>query len=181
MVRMVLVGVLSSLLLCCTGTKPGVPGSYSNASLDGLVASKRFEIVSNWASPMLSRGVMAISNSGLLAPGSTAGRIDLTGNTNFLKIQEDSVSAYLPYYGERQMGGGYNRNSGIEFKGIPTEYEVSKNTKGNGYMLRFTIAENSENYQVFVNLFPDMSTTISVNSSQRDAISYYGNAKALTE
>ncbi|MEA1786382.1 DUF4251 domain-containing protein [Arenibacter sp. GZD96] len=170
--------VLLGLLFSCSGTQKS---AASIAQLDALVRSKNLEIRSNWAAPMLSRGVMAISNSGLLMPGSTAGRIDIIGNANFIKIQGDTLSAYLPYYGERQMGGGYARNSGIEFKGIPTTYEVTQNEPKKTYTIRFTISESTENYQVFINIGTDLATTVSINSSQRDAINYYGNARPIKE
>jgi hypothetical protein len=92
-------------------------------------------------------------------------------------VASDTVSAELSYYGERQMGGGYNSKGGIEFKGVPKNYEVSKNAKKNYYTLRFSISEKSENYQIWLNLFPDLSGTLSINSSQRHPITYYGTLK----
>lgn len=175
--RIFLIGFFVVLCWSCSGTKP----IASNTSLDAMVASQRFEIISQWVSPMLSRGVMAISNSGLLAPGSTAGRIDLTGNQNFLKVKDDTISAYLPYFGERQMGGGYNSNSAVEFKGVPNTFEMTQDPLKKNHTMRFTITEKSENYLVFVTIMPDLSTTISINSSQRDAINYYGQAKSIQE
>ncbi len=165
------------LLIGCTSSRSASEKEIELAKLTDLITSKNFEIIPTAISPMLSRGMMAVSNSGLLLPGNSAGRIDISGSASFLKVAGDTVSANLPYFGERQMGGGYNSSTGVEFGGVPKEYVVSKNAKKNYYSIRFSISEKSENYQVFLNLFPDLSGTITINSSQRNTITYQGNIK----
>ena len=60
------------------------------ASLEQIVDSRNFEVQNNWALPL--RG----------------NQINLIGNDNFIKFSNDSVSLFLPYFGVRQMAGGYN-------------------------------------------------------------------------
>lgn len=48
--------------------------------------------------------MVSISSSRLFPPGGTVSRIDLTSNANYSEVHGDSISVYLPYFGERQMG-----------------------------------------------------------------------------
>ena len=103
--------------------------------------------------------------------------IDISNITNYLKIKNDSVMAYLPFYGERRFGGAYNNTAGIEFEGIPNDFQINKGKKGS-YEIRFSIDDkntNTENYRVYIKLLPDMSSTININSSGRSSIQYRGN------
>ena len=114
--------------------------------------------------------------------GGNASRINLIGNPNYLKVKGDSVLAFLPYFGQRQRGGGYNNDGGgIKFEGIPKNYEVTKNNENQRQDIRFDINENSENFSVLVSIFPNLNTTINVNSTQRSPISYDGKAKPISE
>ena len=52
------------------------------------------------------------------------------GTNNFLEVKGDSVSADLPYYGERQIAGSYNnRDVGVQFEGLAKDFELSYNDK----------------------------------------------------
>src|SRR5690606_17017194 len=102
------------------------------AMVDSLLASREFRIVNQWALPTMSSSMMKLSASGILGPGNSGQRIDLSGNGNYLEIKGDSVRAFLPFFGERQMGGGYNSDgAGIQFdqvaNGISFHYDEGKN------------------------------------------------------
>lgn len=155
--------------------------SDSNSKLlDDLVSSQHFEIVSDRAFPLATASLNSISNAGLLPPGSSAAQINLIGNSNYLKVIGDSVAIYLPYYGERQMGGGYNNNgAGIQFKGTPPEMEITRDDVKKRYDIRFKAKDESENFNVNITLFPNLTSMISVNSSQRFPIRYSGVVKAI--
>jgi hypothetical protein len=176
-------GVLLLLLGlgACGGSRVTDRPQEGTTEVDKLVDQKTFRIVSDWAQPLVTNSISQISNSGLLPPGSTAGRINLLGNSNYFRMKGDSVSAYLPYYGERQAGGGYGSNSAIQFKGLPRDLEILKDEKSQGYRMDFDIRDNGENYSVSVLLFPNLKSRITVNSSQRFWISYDGKASDLKE
>ncbi|WP_373519372.1 DUF4251 domain-containing protein [Pricia sp.] len=149
-------------------------------ALDSLVSQRRFEVRSDWAMPMATASMNSISNSGLLPPGSSAGQISLIGNANYLKMMGDSVAIYLPYFGERQMGGGYdNDGPGIEFEGIPEDMKVSKNDAKQRYDIRFSMKDDSENFNVNLSLYQNLSSMINVNSSQRFPIRYSGTVDKI--
>ena len=145
-------------------------------NLRTLVSKKYFEINADWASPMATQSLTSVANAGLIPPGSTVTRINITGTASYLRIMGDSVKAQLPYYGERQMGGGiYNQNkTGIQFEGIPRDFSVLSNPKSNGQTMKFTISENGESFDVTAELFPSLSSTITIASSHRTTIWYNG-------
>ncbi len=170
---------LTVLLAYACGTGKQAVTNEGNTILDDWVANREFAIASEWARPQPTTGMVAVSNAGLLGPGNTLGSISLIGNPNYFRVQGDSVSAYLPYYGERQIGGGYNSNRRIEFNGVPANLKITKDPKNKGYRMQFSIKEDSETYQVNVRLFPNLTSRMSVTSTHRFVIRYDGKIKEL--
>lgn len=166
---------LSLLLFGCASSKKATKAEIDN--LTSLIESKSFEIESEWAEPQVTYAMTQIANAGLLPVGSNSGNINLIGNSNFFRIKGDSVSAYLPYFGERQSGGSYGGNSiGIEFEGIPKNLNISE-AKENSYKISFSINDKNtttENYNVVVRVYPSLLSTIYINSSQKHSITYRG-------
>ncbi len=80
-----------------------------------LVESREFEIEHEWLIPM------------------GGSRINLIGNPNFIRFEKDSVDLFLPFFGERFSGGGYNSEGGIIYNGPLNDLEISK-TKNNTRM-----------------------------------------------
>ena len=79
------------------------------------------------------------------------------------------------------MGGGYNSDgAGIDFEGIPEKMEITKNKAKKRYDIRIKMKDNSENFILNITLFPNLTSTINVNSSQRFPIRYSGSVQALT-
>lgn len=154
--------------------------SSQDNKLEEIVNGKQFKIECEWAMPMVTGAMSRMG--GILPAGSNVSRINLIGNPNFLKVEGDSVSADLPYYGERQMGGAYgSTDTGVEFDGVPKKYTVKKNKKKGHYDIRFSISHNSEAYDVTVRLFPNLNAHISVNSNQRNIIRYDGQIVPFEE
>ena len=143
--------IVLSILFSCSSAKNSISDTHP---IHSLISSRSFEFTADWASPMVTQSMNSIANSGLIPPGSTISRINLAGNPNYLKVFGDSVSANLPYYGERQFGGGYGSATGIEFNGIPEDYEMMA-------------------------IFPSKSTTVAVSLNNRNSIRYEGAIEAL--
>lgn len=150
-----------------------------------MVYQKSFDAEFIYAEPMVTTALASVLNSGLLPPWNTANRIDLIGNMNYLKMRGDTVSAYLPYFGERQMGGSYgSTGSAIEFNGIAKDIQISKAKKGKGYILKFDVNDknnHTENYTVTLNLYNNLNMYAMVNSSQRFRIGYQGSVKEVNK
>lgn len=174
----IVLGLLAVLWSCGSSQKAGASTMQSQA-LEQLVEQKSFQIVSEWAQPMNTNAMNSIASSGLLLPGNSGSNISLIANPNYLKMMGDSVVAYLPYFGERQLSGGYGIGSAIEFKGHPDKLKVSQNSKKETYTIGFTIKDKSEVYQVTITLFNSLASHIVINSSQRNFIRYIGKASEL--
>ncbi|SNY99981.1 DUF4251 domain-containing protein [Flagellimonas pacifica] len=168
-----------ALLSCASHSKSSATVAEVDA-LQKLVAEKTFIIKANWAMPMATGSLNRIANTGLIPPGSTANRIDITGNGSYLRVLGDSVAADLPYFGERQMGGGYTNDTGIKFEGVPQELTFIPDDKSKGYTVNFNISKGTETYQVSAKLFPNRTSLINIISSQRTSIRYDGRVDKYT-
>ncbi|MBT8181664.1 MAG: DUF4251 domain-containing protein [Eudoraea sp.] len=174
----VVLGLLA-ILWSCGSSQKTVASSMQSEVLEQLVDQKSFQIVSEWAQPMNTNAMNSIASSGLLLPGNSGSNISLIANPNYLKMMGDSVAAYLPYFGERQLSGGYGIANAIEFKGLPDKLEISQNSKKKTYIIGFTIKEKSEVFQVTITLFNSLASHITINSSQRNFIRYIGKVSEL--
>ncbi|WP_420601806.1 DUF4251 domain-containing protein [Flagellimonas sp.] len=174
--------ILTISLLACASHSKNVATTAEIDALQKLTSEKSFEIIANWARPLATGSLNRVANAGLIPLGSTANRIDVTGNGSYLRVLGDSVAADLPYFGERQMGGGpYNSNeAGIKFEGIPRDFELIPNDKSKGYTMNFTITEGTETFQVSAKLFPSNSSSINIISSHRTAIGFEGKLKSYS-
>lgn len=182
MKRFVFLVSMIFVLFGCASSKNATQAEIDN--LNALVESKTFEIEAEWAEPQATNAMTQIANAGMLPTGSNAGNINLIGNSNFFRMKKDTVAAYLPYFGERQMGGSYGgRDIGIEFEGVPENLVISED-KENSYKISFKIKDKNtttENYNVIVRLYPSLSSTIYVNSSQKNSIRYRGKVHKTLE
>lgn len=176
-----LVWVLVLILgISCKSTKSTYT-SQEVALFRDFLDNKSYEFVATVANPIPSTGMTAIANTGLLPPGSTVSNIQLQGNFNYLRVKGDTISASLPYYGERQQGGGYHSDAGIKFNDVPSNYSETYDSEKNEMRINFSISGKSEGYRVTLYLYPNKKATAVVNSNQRFSIRYLGEIKALEE
>ena len=172
--------LIVGITISCGSSSKTVPSQGQRRQLEELVTSRSFQIHSEWAMPLMTNSMNSISNAGLLPIGSTGNMISLIGNTNFLKMEGDTISAYLPYFGERQMGGGYsNDDNAIQFKGIPKNYEISEDKKTGSKEISFNINNRTESFRVFITLSPNLTSNINVNSTKRFTIRYRGEVEPI--
>lgn len=176
MQKMIVLMVLTSLFLGCGASQK----SYeANTALDEMIANKSFKIEVVSAEPMVTQAMAQVANSGLLPPGNSISRIDVAGDGYFIKVQGDSVAADLPYFGERQMGGGYGSHAGIKFDGLLKNLEIVKEESKQRYTVNFSIDSSSENYFVRIAVGNNGSSTTAIRSSHRNRIRYSGDLEAL--
>jgi hypothetical protein len=171
-----MIGIL--LMACATTGKP-TGADARDQRLDDLVAARTFSIAMQWASPMITSSLSQVLNSGLLPPGSNPGRIDIQGSNYYVAMHGDSVAASLPYFGERQRGGGYGTTEGITFKGLAKDLSIEKSTKRQSYEVHFRIGDKTESYQVWMTLFAGGNANVRINSTDRFTITYDGVLQEL--
>ena len=168
---------LATLLLfaACASSKKQSYTAEELAAFKSFLESKDYVFKARWANPLASQGLNAIANAGLLAPGNTAGRIDLFNSNNTMEIKGDTVVANLPFYGERRIGVSYNpRDTGITFEEEPKDFEIVFDEKRQSYTMNFVVNNGTENYNVSGIFFPDRSGRVFINSTQRQAIGFTG-------
>lgn len=166
--------VLGMFLLACGSTQKVIEPTAASTRLDDMVAAQEFTIKMEWVEPLMTNSMVQIMSSGLFPPGNALSRIHIQGSGNYITLQGDSAKAVLPYFGERQMGGGYNSSEGISFNGKASDLKIEKIAKRQAYDINFTVRERSETFQVRLTLLPGGTAVARVNSSDRFSIGYEG-------
>lgn len=167
------IGLLVVAFMSCKSQQPTLTQADKDA-FNTLVLNQKYRVESDRAYPQASAAMQQLSSSGVLGAGNSAGTISLIGNQNFLTIKGDSITSYLPYFGERQMQVGYGgTDSAIEFNGVVKNYKVEKN-KNDGFTIKFDAVSHSENFKVQLILSPNMKSNIHLSGASRNPISYSG-------
>jgi hypothetical protein len=94
-----------------------------------------------------------------------------------LQLKNDSAFAFLPYFGvaySAPYGGG---EGGIKFAEPIMNYSVKSNRKSNGWDIYFKIKAKDCVYEFYMNIFNNGSSMFTVNSVNRDAITFNGEIK----
>lgn len=123
--------------------------------VEALLNSKDYEFV----------GVMAYPQRGR--------SIDLTTNTNYLRIKNDSVHSEMPYFGRAYGGVAYGGGGGLSFKGIMKDYSLTKGKKN--FVLKAEVKGDSDYYSITLTVFFDGGASLTISSNNRDSINYRGN------
>jgi len=125
-----------------------------------LVNSKQFQFVARQALPMGGKSV------------------DLTTNPNFTKFYPDSIQADMPFFG-RAYSVPYGGSGGIKFHGKPKKFTITPQKRGKGYLIKATVNDTSDSYSLTLSVSNDGYGTLTINSNNRNSISYYGKISAL--
>jgi len=125
-----------------------------------LVNSKQFQFVARQALPMGGKSV------------------DLTTNPNFTKFYPDSIQADMPFFG-RAYSVPYGGSGGIKFDGKPKKFTITPQKRGKGYLIKATVNDTSDSYSLTLSVSNDGYGTLTINSNNRNSISYYGKISAL--
>ncbi len=119
------------------------------------VQSQNIRILTDHANPMRGKSIYLTSEYDLI-------------------IRNDSAISYLPYFGQAYSapyGGG---ESGIKFATRMKDYVATPSKKDGEWNLRFKIDTPDYNYDFRVDIYSNGSSSIYVNSSQRQSISFTG-------
>lgn len=177
--RYILIVLVCTFIVSCSSTKTNATPEQLQA-LDELVESQSFVIESEWALPQTSSSLIALQNSGLLAPGDNASRFSLIGNPNFLKLKGEAIESHLPYFGERQMVNNRNDEGGIKLENTIKNYKVEKN-EDSSYTLKFDARSQNEGYKITIRLFPNLKSEMLLIGSKRFPIRYTGRVSSVSE
>jgi hypothetical protein len=90
-----------------------------------------------------------------------------------LEVKDGIYKAYLPYFG-RAYNAPYGGNGGVEFEGEPTDLKVDKNGDKRTITITFNIKNKDESYGCSLVTGGSGNGTLTVTSSNRSTISYFG-------
>lgn len=122
------------------------------------VESKDFTVVANYANPMRMKSVYLTSEYDL-------------------RIKNDSAFAFLPYFGVAHVAPMNPGEGGIKFAEPMTGYTVTPNKKSTGWEIRFRVKSRESVYDINMTIFNNGSTMFTVNSYERDMITFNGEIK----
>ncbi|MEI8087278.1 MAG: DUF4251 domain-containing protein [Paludibacter sp.] len=152
-----LINVALVVLIFITACKTAKIPTEKVQDLNKKVESKDFTVEVKYASP------------------SNGGHINLSYGYD-LRIKNDSAYAYLPYYGIA-YSAPYNGDGGIKFEELMADYTCVKTKKLDGWDIHFKVKSKENSYDIRLNMFENGNTTISVNSYNRQSITFYGELK----
>lgn len=172
----IILGLITISIFSCSSSKSSATPAEMEA-LTSLIEKRDFRIECDRAYPTTTIAMQKAAR--LLPAGNSASSINLAGNGDFLTISGDSITSFLPYFGERQMSAGYGGDdSAIQFKGKVENYKVVENKK-NGFDISFEAKSNSENFKVNITLFSNLKSEIMLIGSSRSSIRYSGTVKSI--
>ena len=174
------------LLSCGTSSTYTAEETHAYEQLQSTIADQKFEILVRTVKPRVTSAFQQVANTTILGPGNSASNINVQSSGYFMRFKKDSVTTFLPFYGEQQFGGGYPgaNHQGIEFNAIPEKFTLNQNEKKHSMELTFEIEDQfrgNERYNVYVNLFPNNGANIRISSTNRSSIEYSGIWKVLEE
>jgi hypothetical protein len=89
-------------------------------------------------------------------------------------ISKDTVVSELPYFGKAYSVSPGSTDGGIKFTSTKFEYKVSPRKKG-GWDINIKPKDISDVQQLFFTVYKNGSAYLSINSTNRQAISYNGH------
>lgn len=98
----------------------------------------------------------------------------IVGTPNTVRVQGEEVRVYLPYFGEVRANSPYQTDGGIKYEGPMENYEVEYRDAKRRVVITFEIDRGIENHNFMLSIGKDGSTRVTVISSGRTSISYYG-------
>ena len=102
--------------------------------------------------------------------------VNLDGSYD-MKIKGDEAICFLPFYG-RAYSAGYGGGEGPFDFTLPIENYTLENEKKGGYMVKFDVKNKNDNINFTFNIGSTGSTSLTVTSTNRESINFYGDIEA---
>jgi hypothetical protein len=127
-----------------------------------LVETGSFQFVAVWGVPQVGS------------------RIDLNGNNNYIRFQENEVDTFLQYFGRIYSGRLANSgNGGIVFQGGVEQWEVRYDEKKRRIDYRFNFRNSPESFEITLRITDGGGASVTVSSNQRDSMTFDGYIEPL--
>lgn len=89
------------------------------------------------------------------------------------KVSSDTIQSYLPYYGRAYSAPMFPDDNGIKFVSTDFDYNISPKNKGM-WTININTNDTRRKYAMTLNVGETGYTTLTVNTSDRQPISFYG-------
>jgi hypothetical protein len=96
-----------------------------------------------------------------------------------VRIENDSLFSYLPYFGRAYNVDYGNTESPMIFESPVKDFNAEKTKKG--YTVKVKVKNGSDNLEYTFHVSETGSTMLSANSTNRQVITYYGELKKIEE
>lgn len=154
------IGLISAVILVSASTSCSSSRKMTDPEVKQKVSqaieNRKFTINVNQMIPMMGRAQHLTSNYSL-------------------KIKNDSVYSYLPYFG-RAYSVPYGGGQGLVFDGVVVDYQQEINAKGI-YQISFKSKTPEDTFVFSVEIFDNGSSQIRVNSNNRQSILFMGEVE----
>jgi hypothetical protein len=183
-VSLYLIGILMLFSGCKTNKIDKNKTSASDlAILESLSNRSDYYIEIDVAYPFMTLATMQATNILMRNTGNTANRIEVSGDGNYLKIENDSIKGYLPFFGERRLNAGAYSGTDVSIQLEEPLRDLSKeiDTIKGKLKLEFTARQKNdanEKYQIKVDIFPSKKVSVDIRPIARTLMRYDGT---LTE
>ena len=94
-----------------------------------------------------------------------------------IRIKNDSIFTFLPYYGVAHVAPYSTNEGGIKISEKITDFSETLSRKGDAKILRFKTKSSTIQFQFYLNIFDNGTTTLQVSSYDKDPIHFYGELK----
>lgn len=143
--------------------------------LDEIMGREFWEFKANYAFPQMSKAYVIGTNEIMARAGSSLSQINLSGGDYFMRIELDSIHAYLPYYGEWDNFYEPGSTGLIELNAPITDFhkEIRKNT----VQLKLRTRRKTERLNITLKINGQGKGKLLVLSGQRDPIRYEGGVE----
>ena len=132
---------------------------YEN--IQSLIDSNSYEFEAEWATTQGGK------------------RINLIGNSGFLKVKDLKANASLPYFGVAQSIS-YGGDGGIKFESDLKDYNVERVDKKKKLIIKGKTLNSRENFEIVLTVFQNGNASLFVSSLSRNGISYDGKVKPIS-
>jgi hypothetical protein len=126
--------------------------------VDSIVTSRNYTFTARSANPIAWQSIHLSSNYSL-------------------NIQNDSIKAHLPYYGRAYRADISSIRGGIVIDTLFDDYHIKK-TKGN-YKISFNATSTKDNYYFHLTITTSGYASLTINSNNRQSITYNGIIEGL--
>ncbi|WP_298501609.1 DUF4251 domain-containing protein [uncultured Maribacter sp.] len=105
--------------------------------------------------------------------------INRYGDGYYLKISSKTVECNLPYFGVVHTSG-YGNGRSIVLDATYENYEVNCKDKKQKIVIKFKANNELENYDIILTVFKNGNSSFSVQSINRNTISYSGKISSIS-